>query len=364
MFLTYNGINLALTSIDRVSRDTIWSDDGTTVLYVEHTISVSGVYHPPVGGVPDLGGTAITGTRRGSARSTTNAPRPRQSVRGSNPNGAFGASALLDAKDQGKDVLTSDERKALETSGVTGFAGQVVPSQTPKYPTADGPPPPAPTSSGSNPKYPYNCVLPNPGAEGWAGPINTDRELELRLRVPRKKLLIWAFDSTGTPLVWLESPRRDAPCDAKHGPVCLNTTVRQGPNGVSMFVSMDFRTWLTPAEDGSDRPLISHRWHMVHTEDEDHYLTRLVTGEAVFDLGNLLEANQNPDWFRRQLFHPIPLGFKRSLGPIDLSPDGTTLRYQYSDTDQRVVFDASDTGATNIDIKEYVKYTHPWRGVS
>lgn len=131
-----------------------------------------------------------------------------------------------------------------------------------------------------------------------------------------------------------------------------------------MFVGLDIRTWLSPCEDGSDRPILSHRWQMVHTEDENHYLSRLIRGTVVFDVGNLLEAHQNPDWFRRQMFHPIPLGFKRTLGPISLSPDGSTLSYEYADTDQTVVFDAADTGATQIHIVEQVHYYNPYRAIS
>ena len=72
---------------------------------------------------------------------------------------------------------------------------------------------------------------------------------------------------------------------------------------------------------------------------------------------SLLEAYElNPDWFRSQLFHPIPLGFRRHVPVVTLSPDGNTLKYTVTDTDTSVVFDAGDTGATQMDIVERVKY--------
>lgn len=330
MFLTYNGVNLALTSIDRVHRDTVFSDDGTTVLYVETTLSVSAVYHPPIGGVPDLGGTSVAGSLRNPGRPATTTPTPRniKDVRGSDPG----------------------QKSGLPPSPIFGDYGILLPEF------------PGLKTSGTDPASP--CTLPNPGAEGWWGPIQTDRELELRLRTPRKKLLVWAFDRDGQPRVWIESPRQQNESDAKNGPVTLNCTVRSGPNPNTFFTALDIRTWATPCEDGSDRPLLSHRWQMSHIEDQNHYLTRLIRGTAVFNLGVLLATDQNPDWFRQQFFHPIPLGFERHLGPITLSSDGTTLSYEYYDTDVTCVFDPSDSGATTMEIVEKIEYNNPWRGAS
>jgi len=324
MFITYNGINLSLTSLDNVDRETVFSDDGSTVLYTEITLSVSATYAPPIGGIPQVGGTSVGGTLRNTPQSPAIQPPPRnpQDVRGKNPGGmATGGSSLQ-----------------------------------PQFPNLK--------TSGSNPSSPTSCSLPDPGSGGWKGPITTDRELELLLRTPRQKLIVWAFNENNQPVTWIESPRQQDTTDAKTGPVVLNCSVKGGPNGNSFFVALDIRTWLTPCEDASDRPLLSHRWSMTHTEDENHYLTRIVTGEAVFNLGVMHATEQSPDWFRKQLFHPIPLGFQRSLGPITISQDGTTLAYQYFDTDTTCVFDPSDTGAVHMDISESVKYHNPWRGLS
>lgn len=367
MFLTYNGINLSLVSIDRVNRDTILSEDGTTVEMVETTLSVSGIYHTPIGGVPNLGGTSVSGFRRNRARRTTASPASRKTVRGADP--ATNAAGVTTRPRTSGTAGSANKGGTLEpifspNPEPSGTLQPVFVPQTPSNQVTTYPP--LPNTSGPSPKTPTSCSrhLPDPGNGGWAGPINTDRELELYLRAPRRKLLVWAFDQSGAPIVWIESPRRNAPSDARTGPVVLNCSVRQGPNGNSFFVGFDIRTWLTPCEDGSDRPLLSHRWQMTHTEDENHYLTRVVRGTAVFDLGNLLEAGQNPDWFRKQLFHPIPFGFRRRLGPVTLSSDGAVLNYEYSDTDQTITFDPWDTGATQLEIHEKVHYYNPWRGIS
>lgn len=307
MFITYNDVNLSLTSIDRVQRDTILSDDGTTVLYVENTISVSCVYAPGIGVIPQIGGTSIGGYNQ-----TNRGLRPGQNA-----------------------------------SGQT-FVGQ----NQKAYPIV---------TSGSNPLTPTACTTQSPGSSGWSGPLTTDRELELRLRVPRKKLIVWAFDIDGNPKSWIESPINDNICDAKCGPLILGCHVKESPNANSFFVALDIRTWIPPTSVDANRPVLSHRWQMTHEEDEAHYLTRTITGEVVFNVGMLHTFENAADWFRSEMFHPIPIGFERRLGPITLSPDGTTLRYQYSDTDPKIIFDPGDTGATQISIVENAAYLTPAR---
>lgn len=357
MFVTYNGINLALTTIDNVQRDSIMSDDGATLLYVETTISLSAVYAPPTGTTPNIGGTAVGGYYRNLSRSPAQ-PAPIRNpadVAGSNP---FTGITLRPPVNNIPRPPTS-RGAPFGTTG-TRLEPQFVGNRIEPVFTFN----PPLLTTGPNPARPQSCTLPNPGANGWAGPIQTDRELELALRQPRKKLLVWGFKQNGQPLIWIESPKNENPSDAKNGPIVLGCHVKPGPNSNSFFVAMDIRTWLTPTTTASDRALLSHRWKMTHTEDEAHYLSRTVTGEAVFNLGVLAATNQSPDWFRDQLFHPIPLGFQRTLGPIFMSMDGTTLYYEYTDTDTTIVFDAADTDATRLDIVEKVQYHNPWRGLS
>lgn len=349
MFVTYNGINLALTNIDNVQRDTIFSDDGTTVLYTEVTVSLSAVYHLPIGGIPNLGGTSV-GNQNLRIVPGSPAVEPFNAQPRNTPDGVDPATGGFPSPDMSPPFASFP--------GMPGGTGTLNPS----FPSP-GPTVATPVSSGANPLYPQGCSLPDPGVGGWRGPIVTDRELELYLRTPRQKLIIWGFDTNGSPITWIESPRAGMPVDAKVGPVTLGCHVRNGPNSNSFFVSMDIRTWLTPCEDSSDRVILSHRWRMTHNEDEAHYLTRQVEGTVVFNPGPLLATGFDPDWFRAQFFHPIPLGFQRSLGPITLSPDGTTLKYAYSDTDTTIVFDNGGTGAIHIDISEQISYTNPWRGI-
>lgn len=193
------------------------------------------------------------------------------------------------------------------------------------------------------------------------GPIVTDVALRTILFRNRKKLIIGGDNPTiGTQNIWLESPVDPATCDADNGPKVHACNVVSATGAPGNFgVQLEIETCLPPTPDGSDRAILGHRWQMSHTHDEDYYLTRTVTGEATFHPGLMDHYAKNPDWFRAQLFHPIPIGFRRTLGPITLSPDGCVLQYQYSDTDPTIMFCPGTSGATNIDVKEEYTVTSP-----
>lgn len=189
-------------------------------------------------------------------------------------------------------------------------------------------------------------------------PIVTDIYLRKLLFQQRRTLIISGYSSnSGEEIVWLQSPIAPATYDANNGPKVHSCNV-VGITGMPghFAVQLEIETSTPPVESGSDRPLLAHRWQMRHTHDENYYLTRAVTGQAIFHPGLIDHYAQNPDTFRAQLFHPIPLGFKRTLGPIDMSPDNCVLQYQYMDTDTTIMFDAADSGATAIDVQEKAVY--------
>ncbi|WP_206696051.1 hypothetical protein, partial [Streptococcus pseudopneumoniae] len=60
----------------------------------------------------------------------------------------------------------------------------------------------------------------------------TDRDLRLRLGIPRRPLRIWGYDSrTGDDITWLSSPRQGLPCDAKNVPFVRAQTVSGAAGG-------------------------------------------------------------------------------------------------------------------------------------
>jgi len=207
----------------------------------------------------------------------------------------------------------------------------------------------------------------------------TDKELFYRLMTPRKHLKITAYNEDGTKFIWLESPRPlptdikgssqrvgsdtnpaghqpGTPTDADNGPKPIKCDVVQ-PTGEAATFGVHFviETATVPTPAASERLVLSHRWSVTHTHDEDYYLTRITIGEVRFNAAILHAGAQQPDWFRSQFFHPIPLGFRRNGPTVRMSDDGLSLQYEIHDTDPTVTFDPGDSGATQMQIAENVR---------
>lgn len=197
----------------------------------------------------------------------------------------------------------------------------------------------------------------------------TDRLLVPLLLTPRRKLKLTAYRQTAgggvQPFVYLESPRPGLNADCLNGPHPLGCTLTEatGEAPVSGVLNFQIETHVPLADNDASRPIISHRWTMTLGHDEDFYATREISGEAVFDVGLLGRYAESPDAFISQLYHPIPLGFRRNLPQVSLSSDGSRLTYSITDTAVPCVFDAADSGATQMFIAENWKFTSP-HGVS
>lgn len=190
----------------------------------------------------------------------------------------------------------------------------------------------------------------------------TDVELRTKLALPRKPLKIWAYDTDGQEIIWLQCPKAGFPCDPINGPRPLGPpdVVDATGEGLTFGVHFQVECATLPVPDGSDQLVLSHRWQMSHESNEDHYLTRMIDGEVVFNAALLQAYKLNPDWFRNQFFHPIPLGFRRHVPLVTLSPDGNVLKYRVEDVDTSITFDAGDSGATQIQIAENLHYEPPY----
>lgn len=206
----------------------------------------------------------------------------------------------------------------------------------------------------------------------------TDHELRMRLMQPRKRLKITAYNPNGLKYIWLESPRplsnepqlnsrparfdpsqdqQGLQVDANNGPKPLKCDIVQpAGEGNTFGVHFVIETCTVPAPTHSERLVLSHRWESQHTHDDDHYLTRVVHGTVRFNGSILQNGDQQPDWYRSQFFHPIPLGFRRTIPDVKLSEDGLVLTYTIVDTDPTVTFDPGDSGATQITIAENLNY--------
>lgn len=297
MELTYNDVRMELLHLDRVERDAVYSEDGQDLLYIKWLIGATCMY-------------------------------------GAN----------------GRPVGTSAISVGADT--ILGLNGR--PTRAPA------------TLRGSDPTFftftqETNTPAGRPHTTGQNALV-TDAELRTRLWTPRKQLIIGAWEPGGTFARWLESPKPGFVCDLAGGPKPLAVDVMSATGeGTSLGVHFQIETAVSPCQGVSDQTVLSHRWQMQHTHDEDNYLTRIINGTIVFNMAFIATNGIVPDTVRAQMFHPIPLGFKRTLGPITQSSDGSTIKYTIFDTDQTVIFDAGDSGATQMEIVEQLEYMQPWR---
>jgi hypothetical protein len=183
------------------------------------------------------------------------------------------------------------------------------------------------------------------------------QELRKRLMTPRKQLWVRipsgdSSDSktillspltidpdTGDPLPANSTGGVAGPVDANNGPKPVGEPIIQLIGERTAFVDFTIETWVN--ETSSMRPILSHRWNMMHEIDEDFYTTRTISGEAVFRT-DWLAANTamddrspvSPDDFREYLCHPIPQNFQRKRVRTELSSDNTRLKYTLVDVEQ------------------------------
>ncbi len=327
MELEYNGVRLELLSLERVERVNVYTRDGMDLLYTNWFVSASCVY--AAGGYPV--GTAVKslGANASASLYPSGADRERANgLRGSNP--------TTDPVDQTRNNPPPSYREPGGSDFTGEFAGKEF-AYLRDYGTS---------------VHPYE--------NGYPAAM-TDAVINNRLMTPRKELKITAYDKDGKPVVWLQSPRPGYKVDAANGPFPIACSVVEATGeGQSFGVHFQIKTAIVPVDPDAERLILSHRWQMTHTHDEDYYLTRVIQGEIIFHPAVVDKYEVRPDWFRNQLIHPIPLGFQRKNPVVAMSSDGLTLAYTVHDVDPTVTFDPGNSGATQIHIAEKMGYNSPW----
>lgn len=306
MIVTYNDVTLENAEIQSIHRTSVWDSSHTDLLYVLWVVGLVAFYAP--NGFPP----AVS----------VNKLRPFKPDTRSQGTGASAIKRFADWV-RGRDAAQSPASLRRPT-----VAEKLTPDARTKY-----------------------------------GPILTDVTLRNRLMTPRKKLKITGYDWTQqggifTPYTLLESPAGNYVSDPANGPHPLALDILSGQDmGFGVFFQIE--TAVLPCDDQSDRLVLSHRWDMTHAHDENQYLTRVIEGEVVLNGSMINTFGINPDHLRSQLFHPIPLGHKRTVPFVAPSSDGLTYRYRIEDHDQTITFDAGDSGATHIEISEKMTYLRP-----
>ena len=313
MFIQYGTISLRVVDINTFDRVNVYSDDGVDLLYVKVTLGVTAVYAP--GGNPAM--PSITFLSRETADIISGFDTTLGTLR-TIPQGVGPGAPGLGA-------------------GATAFLANPPLMETDPL-----------------------VIPPVPPRQQFAGP-QTDAEIRWRLMVPRQPLILFAWDrQTGMPIQWLTSPRPGFPVDVCNGPKpisCDVVAVAGEPDSIG--VHYQIQTWMLPCPEGSDRFILSHRWTMSHTHDEDNYLTRVVQGKIVFNGAYIAAFGVRPEWVLNQMIHPIPLGYRRHVPQVTQSSDGLVIDYTIEDTDPTIIFEPADSGAVGIDIVEDFAYTSP-----
>lgn len=307
MYVQYGNTTLRVIDLQRFERVNIYTPDNTELLYVRKTLGFSTEFSP--GGLPKMPSASQISPH---VAETFSGADPTSTKLTTNPRGETIGGSYLNAPSLEDDVGGN--------------------SQAP--PTA------------------------------WRSGPETDGEISSRLMIPRQRLILWAYDrQTGAPIRWLESPRPGMTVDCTTGPLPLSCdviSVKGEPNSVGIYFQI--QTDMSPCPTGADRFVLSHRWTMTHTYDEDYYLTRITSGEIIFHAGVRERISTNPDSVRNQFILPIPTGFRREIKEITASSDGCTIRYVVADTDPTICFSPGDSGATQMSIVETSQYTQPLIG--
>lgn len=176
------------------------------------------------------------------------------------------------------------------------------------------------------------CIY-NPNATsslaGVAMPAATDVAIRNALSLPRKTLTY--VDEAGATI--LTSPAAGFPCDSRGGPYVRVNQIRKIWGSRSWLVVFAVETFIN---EGNTSVILSNRWDMSADIDVDHYATRTIRGVAVFDKGQLDKVGKAADQFRKDLFHPVPINFRRENVQVYTASDGCTVYYTVIDKEQPV----------------------------
>lgn len=119
--------------------------------------------------------------------------------------------------------------------------------------------------------------------------------------------------------------------DVNHGPTPLFCNIVEIAGERTMIVDFGIEAWFNECD--PMRAILSNRWTMTHSIDEDAWTTRVIEGVAVFRADYLLANNQTADQYRSAVCMPVQDRFKRTA-QFTQTADGLQLRYVLTDVEQ------------------------------
>jgi len=212
----------------------------------------------------------------------------------------------------------------------------------------------------------------------WS-PVRTYNELANRLKVPRKKLLVWMDSKLTSPEgnaagidpgeIILESPLPGFAVDAINGPHCKVHRLDGFHGNSTLWMDVEFQTSINTCSapnliQNPEGVMIGNTWTFTIEHDPDtHTAIHNINGMAVFRGDLLNKIGVIPDQFRKLFIHPIPDGFQRSPPTLVYHPDNHVVEYQIIDREQLANFVGGQLfNATRIEVSESRQYERPLFG--
>lgn len=403
MRILYNGVLLNVVETQQFRSEAVYDDSGTDLLYVKHSIAViatlagegsidrsldlisNPIANPALTGALNTGGGGLLG---GLNSSTSPPPTLFGIPYPTAPGTVIEPSAQLNpiAADNGvpsaivttpADILRTQKGMSVGYERVTdqinhypereaSVVGPIAAQTTPVsysdvgLSTFGSELPLTPTNASSVPGLPVEFTHNSHGialslnrqifriVPRTVNPITTHKAIRERLLQPRGQLVVWdGFGDFGT--LMLMSPEPGSATDCKNGPTPLVVEWMDavGTHGsqYSGFAHLQFviETYVSEnVQNGVSNPrtVLSNRFSMRHTVDEESFLSIEVTGTALFRTDWVYRFQQNPDLYRPTLFMPIPNGFVRENIQVIGMPDVTGVQYSYRDRQVKASFTA------------------------
>lgn len=400
MQIIYNGVHLNVVESDPIEAEVVYSDDGADYLYTRYVIAVTAILsgeafvdagadlinnpiaNPAVtGALNTAGGTLLGGFNNSIPPPPTLFGVPYPTAPGTviEPSAQLNPVAANNGIPSTLVTTPTDYTRTQRGIGVVGY--ERVPSPTNHYgerrevtgPIATQNPAGAydnvglstfgselPLTQVNTSGQPVEFVSQGHGISAsinrqiyrivkrQISPLTTFAAIRHRLTTPRGQL--WVFDGFGdVGAALIVSPLPGFLTDCRNGPNPIRCTFQDTvgthalPYGGFARVHWICETFINEnVENGINNPrtLLSNRFSMTHTLDEDSYLTITVRGKALFRTDWEYRFREQPDLYRPILFLPIPLGFVRSNIQVDGLPDTTGITYSYTDSQQRAHFAA------------------------
>lgn len=177
------------------------------------------------------------------------------------------------------------------------------------------------------------AVGPQPILAAGRLPGETDLATLAALMKPRGVLTITSGGSVilDTPALIGAGPNRYK-TDVRNGPFCEMVSVPKQIGNRHWIVQLRFLAHtIESPPDSQTSPVISNVWGTVWDVDSTYHPTKTVSGTAILRTDILREMHVTADVFRRDFFFPLADNYYRENVVVELSEDGSTLLWSFTD---------------------------------